>query len=292
MKLTDTACKNAKPKEKNYKLFDGGGLYLEIAPNGSKYWRLKYRYNNREKRLAFGTYPIITLKEAREKRDTAKNLIINGLDPSYEKKKAEQLKQAQNENSFQKIAIEWMENQSNHWTARNLKTIQTRLENDVFPTIGSKPITEIDAPEILSLVRQIENRGAYEVASRIRRYCSQVFRYGIVTARASRDPAHDIQGALKPYKKGHHAAIEINEIPDFLKALERNDARLYRHTQLAVKMLMLNTVEKGARTALENMIESGTVFLNDQEQYGLTANRVKSTFAGISISAPPNQKAY
>ena len=195
---------------------------------------------------------------------------MNGLDPATEKKKTEQTKQAESENSFQKIALEWLDNQSGHWTARNLKTIKTRLEKDVFPVMGSKRITEIEAPEVLAILRQVEKRGAHDVAGRIRRYCSQVFRYGIITGKASRDPAQDIQGALKPYKKGHHAAIEINEIPDFLKILERNDARLYRHTQLAVKMLMLTFVR------ISEMIEATwDEFDLEDKQWIIPAERMK-----------------
>lgn len=242
MKLTDKSCKTAKAEDKARKLADGGGLFLYVQPNGKKYWRMKYRIGGIEKLLSFGEYPLLTLADARERREQAKKLISNGVDPSQHKKRQKRQKQAESENSFQAVTMEWIDNHFSDKTERYKKTVLSRFERDLFPAFGSMPINDIDAPDILETLRKVEKRGAHELAGRLRGLCGQVFRYGIVTGKAKRNPAQDLQGALKPYKKSHHAAIDTSEIPEFVKTLEQNHARLYRHTQLAVKMLMLTLV--------------------------------------------------
>lgn len=240
MKLTDKSCKAAKPKEKPYKLADGGGLYLFVQPDGARYWRLKYYYLGKEKLLALGVYPIVTLAEAREKRDQAKKLLANGQDPSGAKKEEKRLAIRKSKNTFEAVAREWHENQKGKWTPRHAENVMRRLEIDIFPYIGSRPIIDIDPPELLdSVLRKIEKRGSLDVASRVKQICGQVFRYGIITGRCKRDPSADLKGALKTGKTQHFPSLDIKEMPEFLDALEKNEARLYARTRRAIRLLML-----------------------------------------------------
>lgn len=242
MKLTNTTCKNAKPAEKSIKLFDGQGLYLEVTPAGNKLWRLKYRYNSKEKRIAFGSFPEVSLLDAREKRDNARKLLAEGLDPSLErkKKKAEILRNA--DNTFEKVAREWHGFNASGWSANHAQTVIRRLEQDVFPKIGGIPIKDINAPMLLDTLRDVEKRGAYEMARRALQYAGQVFRYGIVTGVADRDISADLKGALKPFKRGHYAAMDVRELPEFLETLHKNEARLFPQTLIAIELLMLTFV--------------------------------------------------
>lgn len=242
MKLTNTAITSAKPKEKPYKLADGGGMYLEVAPSGGKLWRLKYRFGGKEKLLSLGKYPQTTLAEARAKREELKKILASGTDPSEHRKQQKQDIALSSANSFETVAREWHENQKATWSNSHTKTVLQRLEADIFPALGYKPINDITAPELLNVVRKIETRGAHDVAKRAVQVCGQIFRYGIVTGRNERNPAGDLRGALKTAPKGHYAAIEPDDIPEFLATLNKNEARLYRETTLAIKLLMLTFV--------------------------------------------------
>lgn len=245
MTLNDTICKNTKPSEKPRKLSDGGGLYLEVMPSGSKYWRLKYRFNGKEKRLAFGVYPTVSLKEAREKREEAKKLLDSGSDPSLVKKEKKRVAKLNSENTFEAIAREWHELKKPSWTESHAGFVLRRLKADLFPEIGNIPIKDVTAPILLDALRKIEGRGANELAHRVKQSAGQVFRYAIATGRAERDPAADLKDALQPVNSGHFAALEIKELPEFLYKLERNDARLYKQTQLALRMMLLTFVRTG-----------------------------------------------
>ena len=216
MKLTNTACINAKPKEKPYKLADGGGMYLEITPSGGKLWRLKYRFGGKEKLLSLGKYPQTTLAEARIKREELKKLLANGTDPSDHRKQQKQEQTLSSANNFEAVAREWHENHKATWSDNHTKTVLQRLEADIFPALGYRPINSINAPDLLAVVRKIEERGAHDVAKRAVQVCGQIFRYGIVTGRNDRNPAADLRGALKTAPKGHYASIEPDDIPDFL----------------------------------------------------------------------------
>ncbi len=238
MKLTDKACKSAQTKEKTYTVSDGGGMFLEVNKNGSKYWRMKYRFNGKQKKLAFGVYPDVTLREARELRDNAKKDIKIGIDPAI-KKKMQKLEVIEaSANTFESIAREWHTNNLSMWTVNHGKEILRRFENDIFPEIGQLPITSIKAPLILAVIRKIEKRGVHELAQRALQNISRIFRYAVVTGRAEYDPSSALKGALMPFKKGHHAALGINDIPDFMQALSRNDARLFPHTRLALELII------------------------------------------------------
>lgn len=242
MTLTDKSCKSAKPKSKAYKISDGHGLYLEVMPNGSKYWRLKYRFVGKEKRLAFGVYPEVTLMAARNKRELARKVLAEGKDPSETKKVEKRKNLLNSQNTFEALAREWHAHRLESWTPSHAQTLMHRLEMDLFPILGHKPINQINAPEVLEAVRNIEKRGAHEVARRAVQYCGQIFRYAIVTGRAEKNPAPDLKGALKPVKRGHYAALEAKDLPEFLHRLERNEARLFLLTRLAVEMMALTFV--------------------------------------------------
>ena len=236
MPLTDIRIRSAKPREKAYKLFDNGGLYLEVATAGSKYWRWKYRYAGKEKRLAFGVYPDVSLRAAREKRDVARQQLSNGIDPS-EARKAEKVAQAGAE-SFESVAREWFAKFSPGWVDSHGDRILRRLERDVFPWLGRKPVAEIKAPELLSVLRRIENRGALETAHRAKQNCGQIFRYAVATGRAERDPTGDLDGALPPPKEKHHASIiEPKRIADLLRAIDSYEG--YFVTKSALRLAPL-----------------------------------------------------
>ena len=242
MKLTDIICKNAKPKEKAYKLTDGGGMYLEVMPHGSRLWRLKYRFMGKENRIALGAYPETALKEAREKREAARKLLDSGVDLSQAKKEEKRQHRLSAGNTFEIIAREWHEHSKARWTVDHGKDILHRMEMNILPEIGHRPIRDITPPEILSTIRKVESRGAFEIARRTMQNCGQVFRYAVATGRAEGDPTRDLKGALKPFKKGHFAALDAKDLPEFLQTLEKNDARLYQHTRHAIRLLMLTFV--------------------------------------------------
>lgn len=243
MTLTDTALRNIKPDSKQYKLADTRGMYLLITPQGGKYWRLKYRYGGKEKTLALGVYPEVSLKEAREKRDKARKLLSEGNDPS-QLKKQEKLKQRINsENSFEKVAREWHEHQILGWTGRHARSVIRRLELDLFPTLGSRPIHEITAPQLLAVLRQIEARDAIDIAHRALQTSGQIFRYAIATGKAERDISADLRGALRTRKKENYARLSEKELPEFLLKLKEYDGDL--QTKLAFKFLLLTFVRTG-----------------------------------------------
>lgn len=245
MKLTDTACKSAKAAEKPYKRFDGGGLYLEVMPNGNKLWRLKYRFLGKEKRISLGTYPIVSLAEAREGRSNAKKLLAKDIDPSTAKRerKREIIRNAQN--TFEVVAREWHEKQRERWSKGHAENILHRLEINVFPYIGHRPIAQINPPELMEVLRRIEKRDALELLSSVKQDCGRVFRYGIQTSRCERDAAADLNGAFKTRKATHFRTIDEKDIPAFIKALEKNDARLFARTRRAIWLSLLTFCRPG-----------------------------------------------
>lgn len=203
--LTDTTIKNAKPTEKEYKLSDGGGLYLLIKPNGGKYWRLKYRYLGKEKLLALGVYPEVSLKEARLKRDEAKKRLEDGTDPSEAKKEEKRLSILQSENTFKAIAQEWLNKRANI-TAATIKSYERYLSY-AFEAIGHKPITSITPPDVLALCRKIEAKGTIETAHRVKTTCGLVFKYAVGTGRLESDPTRDLKGVLQAVVVKHQASM-------------------------------------------------------------------------------------
>ena len=248
MKLTILQIKNAKPEAKPYKLFDGNGLFL-LVNNAGKYWRFKYKFHDKEKVLSIGVFPTVSLAEAREKAIQAKKQLANNIDPSQEKKLEKLKSKINTANNFEAVAREWLENKKDAWTKRHANYVKTRLEADAFPKLGYRPINEIVAPELLMVIRDIENRGALDIASRIKQTCGQIFRYAVATGRADRDISADLKGALKARKKNHYAHLTEKEIPEFLKKLQTYDGDL--QTKLGLNILLLTfvrTIElRGAR---------------------------------------------
>lgn len=206
MALTDMTVKKAKGTDKPLKMADGGGLYLLVQPNGAKYWRLAYRFDAKQKTLALGVYPDVSLADARTRRDEARKLLSSGVDPGENKKAAKTAKGGRSANSFELIAREWFIRHSPNWKKNHSSKIIARLEKDIFPWVGVRVIAEISAPELLSVIRRIESRGALETAHRALACCGQVFRYAVSTGRAERDPTGDLRGALPPVKKDNHFA--------------------------------------------------------------------------------------
>lgn len=244
--LTETAIRAAKAKEKPAKLFDGGGLYLLVNPQGSRLWRLKYRIHGKEKLLAIGAYPDVSLKRAREKRDEARRLLTDGIDPSAQRK-AEKLAHAE---TFETIACEWLDLHRKRFSAASIEKAEWMFNDLLNPFLGSKPITTITAPEILTVLRKLEARGKHETAHRLRQRCGQVFRYAVATGRALRDPTVDLRGALAPIVVAHRAAItEPKRIGELLRAID--DYQGQPATTAALKLAPLVFARPGELRAAE-----------------------------------------
>jgi integrase len=205
--LSYTAIKRAKPAERTRKLFDAHGLYPLVTPTGGKWWRLKYRFAGKEKLLALGTYPEVSLKEARDRCQGARKKIAAGIEPSAERKAAKMALVARETGSFEAVAREWFGKFSASWAPNHARIVIRRLERDVFPWLGSQSVGQIAAPELLAALRRVESRGALETAHRIHQVCGQVFRYAIATGQAQRDPSADLRGALPPVPEKHHSAL-------------------------------------------------------------------------------------
>lgn len=244
MPLTDTAIRNARPKKRPVRLFDGGGLYLEIAPSGGKWWRLKYRFDGKEKRLSLGVYPDVSLRNARARRETARKQVAEGIDPSENRKAVKQARADSLGNTFEVVAREWVAKQSSKWSGVYGERVLARLEKDVFPWIGKTPVAEIKAPQLLSVLRRIEGRGALELAYRALQYCGQTFRYAIVTGRAEYNICTDLRGALTPIKSNHRAAItEPKAVGELLRAIDGYQG--YLVTKAALRLAPLVFVRPG-----------------------------------------------
>ena len=221
MPLNDAKIRNAKPEPKSVKLFDERGLFIIITSTGGKWWRFRYTFDKKEKLLSLGVYPDVGLKDAREKRDAARKLLAEGIDPGENRKAQKATKHARAANSFEIVAREWYLKHSSNWVPSHGDRIIRRFERDIFPWIGARPIADITAPELLELVRRIENRGALETAHRALANCGQVFRYAIATSRATRDPSGDLRGALPPVKGEHFAAVtEPNQVAELLRTFD------------------------------------------------------------------------
>ncbi len=242
--LTDVKARTAKAKEKPYKLSDGDGLFLLVNPAGGKWWRFKYRFEGKEKLISFGTYPEVSLADAREKRDAARKLVAAGIDPGELRKAQKASTRAISENTFEVVAREWHGKYSKTWSTAHAANIIYRLEKEVFPWLGARPIEEIKAPELLKILRRVESRGALDTAHRVRNTCSQVFRYAVATGRAERDPGADLRGALPPVKNDHFAApTDPKDVAPLLRAID--DYQGSYIVQCALKLAPLFFVRPG-----------------------------------------------
>ncbi|HFF9548065.1 TPA: tyrosine-type recombinase/integrase [Klebsiella pneumoniae] len=243
MKLNARQVDAAKPKEKAYKLADGAGLYLEVVPSGSRYWRMKYRFNGKEKRMAFGVYPAVSLAQARALRDEAKKKLAEGIDPSFAKKEEKLVRDVRLHNTFQAVALEWHGTKVSRWSEGYASDIIEAFNKDIFPYIGQQPVNEIKPLVLLNVLRRMESRGATEKAKKVRQRCSEVFRYAIVTGRAEYNPAADLTSAMSGHESKHYPFLTVEELPDFFKALSGYTGSPL--IVLAARLLILTGVRTG-----------------------------------------------
>jgi len=243
MALTAIQAQKAQCKEKDYKLFDGRGLHLLIKTNGSKYWRLKYRFAGKEKLLALGVYPEVDLKKARALTDDARALLRDQEDPGEVRKLKKIQKQIAATNSFKSVALEWWEHQKGRWSEVHARRTLKSLEKEVFPYLGNKPISEILPPEVLQVVRRVESRDALDVAGRTLQRCSAVFRYAVQTGKSTYNPASELSGTLKARKVKHRASLSRSDLPEFLCKLSNYQGNPV--TILALRYLVLTFVRPG-----------------------------------------------
>jgi integrase len=241
MPLSDVKLRGLKGSEKPQKLSDGGGLHVLVTPAGSRLWRLAYRFQGKQKLLALGKYPDLSLADARTARDEARRLLVAGRDPAEARKDEKRKKQIAAGHTFSALADEWFDSQKAGWVAGYADRIRSRLDADLIPKLGNRPIAKIEPIEILDVARAIEKRGAVEMARRVVQMASAIFRYGVATSRCSKDPTADLRGALKA--RGavkHRSALKANELPDFLHRLENYDGD--RLTRLALRLVLLTFV--------------------------------------------------
>lgn len=269
MALTATAAKAARPREKAYKLADGKGLYLLITPEGRKYWRLKYRHAGKEKLLALGVFPDVSIAKARADRDEAREIIKTGRDPIATKKQERLAAQVATANTFEAVALEWIEQQSHRWVPSHVERVRDSLKADIFPDLGDRPISDIAAPELLAVLRKVEKRGVLETAQRLLQRCGAIFRYAIQTHRAERNPSLDLRGAIKQPKRKNYAALSAADLPEYLRKLETYDGHM--QTRLALKLLALTFVRSGELRKAE-----WSEFDLDKAEWRIPAERMKT----------------
>ncbi len=240
-RLTDVICRSAKYDPNGAKkLFDGGGLFLELMPTGTKKWRLKFRVNGKENKLSFGDYPLVSLGEAREKRDSAKKLILDGVDPAQHRDEQRRDERVRSENIFSIIAEEWIEAKRGGWSPHHAGRIRNQLDREVYPHLGTRPIGDIAAPDLLAVIRRVEARGALETAKKTLQMCGQIFRYAVMTGRAERDPSADLRGALRTRPVKNMTRIEASELPELMRRIDAYQGQ--SETRLALKLLALTFV--------------------------------------------------
>ncbi|WP_323845305.1 tyrosine-type recombinase/integrase [Microbulbifer magnicolonia] len=245
MPLTDTQIKQAKPGDKDQWLTDGQGLRLLIKPNGAKYWRLKYRYLGKQKTLAVGVYPSVSLKQARQKVAEAKQLLEEGKDPSQQKRVEKHQARANVERSFAAVAEEWWNHQKGTWTEDHAGRVWTRLRDNTFQRIGQRPIADLHPQDVIAIVRDIEGREAMDVAQRVLQDIRRVCRYAVQVGKLTHNPAIELSDILKGRKTSHRASLPREELPAFLRELDLYQERGRQLTKLAIQLLILTFVRPG-----------------------------------------------
>lgn len=245
MSLTVLQVKNSKAVDKDIKLSDGRGLFILLKPNGSKYWRLAYRFQNKQKTLSLGVYPEVSLFDAREKTLDAKKQLKNGIDPSANKKLAKLTTKLEFDNSFESVANEWFVKQQNSWVDSHKTDVKRRLESNIFPKIGNLPINQIQPIQVLGIVRAIEKREAFDLSHRVLGVCGQVFRYGVASGRCLGDPTRDLKGVLTPNVKRNQNAVKPNDFPALMNAINGYSKIGELQTQLGLQLLALTFVRTG-----------------------------------------------
>lgn len=244
MALTDTAIRQAKPKEKPYKLSDSLGMYLEVRPGGSKLWRLKYRIGGKEKLFAIGSYPTVSLAEARAQRDAARKLIAAGIDPVQDRQERERTRALAAQNTFAALADEWLAYNAPRWANSTAYKARLYLNKDLIPVIGKRPVAEISRPELVELLRKIEGRETFDVAKKCRQWLNQIFRFGLAKGLLQYNPATDLDivAATGPARQ-HHPFVPVAELPNLLAALDTYKGNIL--TKYAIQLLMLTAVRPG-----------------------------------------------
>ncbi|MGL4486128.1 MAG: tyrosine-type recombinase/integrase, partial [Yersinia sp. (in: enterobacteria)] len=243
MALTDLEIRCAKPQEKPYTKADGNGLSLLVEPNGSKGWRFRYRFAGKPKMLSLGTYPVVSLTEARRKRDEAKKLVMVGINPSDLRKEQKLVQQGEGSNTFEAITREWYQRRYDRWSESYRLEMMSTFERDVFPYIGYRPIKEIKPLELMAVLSKLEKRGATEKMRKVRQRCGEVWKYAIITGRAEYNPAPDLASAFAPHKREHYPHLTINEIPEFLSSLASYSGSML--VKLAMRLLILTGTRPG-----------------------------------------------
>lgn len=269
MSLSDTAIRKIKPTGKSFKVADERGLHLLVTPSGGKLWRLKYRFEGKEKLISFGAYPDVPLVRAREKRDEARRILADGIDPSEHRKAHQAMRAEVNGNTFEAIAREWYSKQLRSWSPRQAVKVSGLFEKNLYPWLGKRPITEIKAIELLATLRRMEDRGAVETARQALQCCGQVFRYAIATGRAERDITPDLKGALSKSKPKHYAAItDPVKVGGLLRAIDGYSGTLA--VKCALKLGVLSFVRPGElRKAEWDEIDF------DRAEWNIPAERMK-----------------
>ncbi len=275
MALTVKQIENFKPKDKDYKASDEKSLYLLVKKNGGKYWRMNYRWGDKQKTLALGVYPEISLREARDERDEARKLIRNNVDPSTLKRSMRDARKDAAENSFEAIGREWLAKEQDSWSPAHAKKQYWLLEKNLFPYIGRHPISEITPPTLLAALRKTESRGALETTRRVKQVAGQIFRYAVATGRCERDPSADLKGALQTPQTVHYAAI--TEPADVGKLLTMIDG--YSGTATVRNALLLAPLVFVRPGELRYMEWSEVDF--EERQWRLPAEKMKMKQAHI-----------
>jgi len=242
-KLTDTAIRKAKPMERDYKLSDGGGMFLLVKTNGAKYWRIKFRVHGKEKQLGLGVYPEVSLSKARSARSQIREQLQAGIDPAVARKVEKLTRKTNAQNTFESVGRAWVEYKSNQWTPRHVSDVLRTLERNLFPKLGNIPIAEIDTTFLRSVLETVQDRGALEQSKRLRQRCSAIFRYGQATGLCNDDPAEVLKEVLKQPVKRNYPALSLNEMPEFLDKISRYNTT--RQTELAIQLMMLTFVRTG-----------------------------------------------
>lgn len=275
MALTDTALRNAKPKDKPYKLYDEGGLFIQVTPSGGKWWRFKYRFDSKEKLLSFGTYPDVPLIAARRRRDDARALLAGDppQDPSIKRQTEKAERQANKTNTFEAWGNKWWLHWHKDKSPRHAEYVKRRLEADIYPSIGKLPINEIEAHQVVEAIKAIAERGALDIAKRAHQTIGQVFRYAIAhnkVSKTTRNPASDIKPSdiIQSRAKKNYARVELKELPKLLRALDASNSQAL--TRLAVKLMGLTFV----RTS-ELINARWDEFDFDENQWRIPAERMK-----------------
>lgn len=266
-KLKNAKCSNGKSVEK---LCDGDGLYLWVFPNGRKYWRLRYKVGSVEKLVALGVYPRVTLAKARKQRDALQEQRAAGADLSASRKAQRRTQAEATANTFEAVAREWYGNQIHQWSASHTRDVERRLQGNIFPTLGHRPIGELEAPELLAAIRKVESRGSHDLAHRVLQVCGQVFRYGIATGRCQRDLSRDLYGALKPHVKNNQAAVHPDKLPDLVRAINAYDRLGSSQVRISLQLLLMTATRTGELIGAE-----WTEFALDNAMWTIPAERMK-----------------